>query len=67
MNHHQLESDLEHLEHVLTRISDADHIPLSYWRKRIDDLYAAARIPTQKSRAQRLTEALRALEAREQQ
>jgi hypothetical protein len=64
MNHHQLESDLEHLEHVLTRITGTDHIPLSYWRKRVDDVSAAASIPAQKTRAQRLDEALSALESR---
>lgn len=64
MNHHQLESDLEHLEHVLARISGGDRIPLSYWRKRIDDVTAAASIPSQKTRAQRLDEALIQLEAR---
>lgn len=64
MNHHQLESDLEHLEHVLGRISGAEPIPLSYWRKRVDDVSAAARIPAQKSRAKRLHDALNALESR---
>jgi hypothetical protein len=64
MNHHQLESALDHLEHVLARISGTDHIPLSYWRKRIDDVSAAARIPAQKSRARRLDEALSVLESR---
>jgi hypothetical protein len=64
MNHHQLESDLEHLEHVLARITGTDHIPLSYWRKRVDDVSAAASIPAQKTRAQRLDEALSALESR---
>jgi hypothetical protein len=64
MNHHQLENDLEHLEHVLARISGGDRIPLSYWRKRIDDVNAAASIPSQKTRAQRLGEALNELEAR---
>ena len=61
MNHHQLESALDHLEHVLARISGTDHIPLSYWRKRVDDVSAAARIPAQKNRARRLDEALSAL------
>lgn len=64
MNHHQLESALDHLEHVLARISGTDHIPLSYWRKRVDDVSAAARIPAQKNRARRLDEALSALESR---
>ncbi len=64
MNHHQLESDIEHLEHVLARISGADHLPLSYWRKRVDDVTAAARIPAQQRRARRLDEALSALESR---
>ncbi|MBN3763082.1 hypothetical protein [Burkholderia sp. Ac-20365] len=64
MNHHQLESTLEHLEHVLARISGTEPIPLSYWRKRVDDVTAAARIPAQVNRARRLDEALSALELR---
>jgi hypothetical protein len=64
MNHHQIELDLDHLEHVLARISGTDHIPLSYWRKRVDDVTAAVSIPAQKNRALRLNEALSALESR---
>jgi hypothetical protein len=64
MNHHQLESDIGHLEHVLARISGTDHLPLSYWRKRVDDVTAAARIPAQQTRARKLNEALSALESR---
>ncbi|CAD6562117.1 hypothetical protein LMG24235_07553 [Paraburkholderia sabiae] len=64
MNHHQLESDIEHLEHVMARISGTDHLPLSYWRKRVDDVTAAARIPAQQTRARKLDEVLSALESR---
>lgn len=48
----------------MARISGTDHLPLSYWRKRVDDVTAAARIPAQKNRARRLDEALSALESR---
>ncbi|MEM5344753.1 hypothetical protein [Paraburkholderia azotifigens] len=49
---------------MLARISGTDHLPLSYWRKRVDDVTAAARIPAQQRRARRLDEALSALESR---
>ncbi|MGF6757818.1 hypothetical protein [Paraburkholderia sp. GAS334] len=66
MNHHQLEKDIEHLEHVISRLTDQDRIPLSYWRGRIDRVLGAALVPSQASRVKRLCEALRALEARMQ-
>jgi hypothetical protein len=66
-SHHQLEKDLEHLEHVISRVSSADHIPLSYWRNRIKSVTeGAAFMPSHASRVKRLNEALRALEAREE-
>ncbi|MGF6244401.1 MULTISPECIES: hypothetical protein [Paraburkholderia] len=65
MNHHQLEKDIEHLEHVITRISAADRIPLSYWRSRLKSILGAALVPSQASRLKRLNDALSALEARE--
>ncbi|HVE10242.1 MAG TPA: hypothetical protein VNE00_23505 [Paraburkholderia sp.] len=63
MNHQQLETDLQHLEQVLTHLSSDDRIPLSYWRKRVDDVSVAS-VPAQRSRVARLNEALQALEAR---
>lgn len=63
MNHHQLEKDIEHLEHVIARISAADHIPLSYWRGRLKLILGAAMVPSQASRVRRLNDALSALEA----
>jgi hypothetical protein len=66
MNHHQLEKDIEHLEHVIARISSEDRIPLSYWRDRIDRVLGAPLVPSQASRVKRLNEALRALEMRVQ-
>jgi hypothetical protein len=63
MNHQQLETDLQHLEQMLTRLSSDDRIPLSYWRKRVDDVSVAS-VPAQRSRVARLNEALQALEAR---
>ncbi len=66
MNHHQLEKDIEHLEHLLPSIATADRpLPLSYWRDRIDGLSGVARVPSQVNRVNRLKEALRALEARQ--
>lgn len=68
MNHLQIEKDIEHLEHVLPRIATADRpLPLSYWRDRVDGLSGAARLPSQVNRVKRLTEALRALEARQEE
>jgi hypothetical protein len=64
MNHQQLETDLQHLEQVLTHLSSDDRIPLSYWRKRVDDVSSVASVPAQRSRVARLNEALQALEAR---
>jgi hypothetical protein len=66
MNHHQLEKDIEHLEHVISRISALDRIPLSYWRNRIKSVAEGKLVPSQASRVKRLTEALRALEQREE-
>ncbi|MFC0399064.1 hypothetical protein [Paraburkholderia rhizosphaerae] len=66
MNHYQLETDIQHLEQVLTHISLNDRIPLSYWRKRVDSLTSVASVPSQRSRVKKLNEALRALEVRAQ-
>jgi hypothetical protein len=65
MNHDQIEKDIEHLEHVISRISPADGIPLSYWRNRINSVSAAGLVPSQLNRVKRLSEALRALEMRQ--
>ncbi|NKJ48175.1 hypothetical protein CIC12_15785 [Burkholderia sp. SG-MS1] len=65
MNHHQLEKDIEHLEHVISHISAQDRIPLSYWRNRIDSVSDAVRVPAQASRIKRLNDALSALEGRQ--
>ena len=65
MNHHQLEKDIEHLEHVITHISAEDRIPLSYWRTRIDSVSGAVRVPAQASRVKRLNAALSVLEERQ--
>ncbi|MGA3246837.1 MAG: hypothetical protein ABSD12_01440 [Paraburkholderia sp.] len=66
MNHHQVEKDIEHLEHVIGRISASDRIPLSYWRNRLKSILGAAMVPSQASRVKRLNDALSALEARQQ-
>jgi hypothetical protein len=67
MNHHQLEKDIEHLEHLLPRIATADRpLPLSYWRDRVDGLSGVVQVPSQVSRVNRLKEALRALEVCQQ-
>jgi hypothetical protein len=64
MNHHQLEKDIEHLEHIIGRLSGRDRIPLSYWRGRLDSVSNANLVPSQVLRVKRLNEALRALERR---
>ncbi|MFM0736863.1 hypothetical protein PQQ51_06415 [Paraburkholderia xenovorans] len=65
MNHHQLEKDIEHLEHVISHISAEDRIPLSYWRHRLDSMSGATLVPAQASRVKRLNAALSALEERQ--
>ncbi|RAS21877.1 hypothetical protein NDK50_35970 [Paraburkholderia bryophila] len=62
MDHHQLEKDIEHLEHVISHISAQDRIPLSYWRGRIDSVSGAVRMPAQATRVKRLNAALSELE-----
>ena len=64
MNHHQLETDIEHLEQIMRRITTADRpLPLSYWRQRLEGVWREVRLPTQVKRVEQLSEALRALEA----
>ncbi len=65
MNHDQIEKDIEHLERIISRISLADGIPLSYWRNRTNSVSGAALVPSQADRVKKLSEALRALEARQ--
>jgi len=65
MNHHQVEKDIQHLEQVMTRISAADRIPLSYWRNRLKSVMGFALVPSQASRVRRLHATLSALEAGE--
>ncbi|MGV2289753.1 hypothetical protein AAHK20_13665 [Trinickia sp. YCB016] len=62
MDHCHVELDLEHLERIVARISAGDRIPLSYWRKRVNSVLAAARLPSQIERAKRLSGALESLE-----
>jgi len=64
MNHHQIEKDIQHLEHVITRLSLSDRIPLSYWRSRVDAMPTAELVPSQALRVKRIREAICALEAR---
>ena len=64
MNHHQLEKDIEHLEHIIARLSGRDRIPLSYWRGRLASVSSANLVPSQALRVKRLDEALRVLESR---
>ncbi|WGS54662.1 hypothetical protein LFL96_27030 [Paraburkholderia sp. D15] len=65
MDHHQLERDIVHLEHVISHISAADRIPLSYWRSRIDSVSGAVRMPAQANRIRRLDAVLAELELRQ--
>jgi len=63
MNHHQIESDIRHLEQVVRRLSGSDRIPLSYWRKRVDSVLTAELVPSQAQRVRRISDALCELEA----
>ena len=64
MAHELVETDLVHLEQVVARISASDHIPLSYWRKRVHAVLAAACVPSQLTRAKALIRLLDTLETR---
>jgi hypothetical protein len=64
MDNYQLESELHHLERVLSHISAEHRFPLSYWRNRLNMVLAARLVPSQLTRARRLDEQLRALEMR---
>ncbi|WP_374193438.1 hypothetical protein [Trinickia mobilis] len=50
------------MERIVARISAGDRIPLSYWRKRVNAVLAAARLPSQVERAKKLVNALDLLE-----
>jgi hypothetical protein len=65
MDHHQLEKDIQHLEHVISHISAEDRIPLSYWRSRIELVSGAVQMPAQANRVKRLNAALSALESQQ--
>jgi hypothetical protein len=65
MNHQQLEKDIEHLEQIISHISAADRIPLSYWRNRLESVSGAVLVPSQATRVKRLDAALCALEKRQ--
>lgn len=67
MDHHQIEKDIEHLEHVIARLSGADRIPLPYWRRRLESVRGANLVPAQVLRIRRLDEALSQLESRARQ
>ncbi|WP_437437782.1 hypothetical protein [Trinickia violacea] len=50
------------MERIVARISPGDRIPLSYWRKRVDSVLAAARLPSHIERAKKLIGTLDLLE-----
>ncbi|ACC74408.1 hypothetical protein PPMP20_22015 [Paraburkholderia phymatum] len=64
MDNYQLESELQHLERVLGHLSAEHRLPLSYWRNRLNAVVAAQLVPSQRTRARKLDEQLRTLEAR---
>jgi hypothetical protein len=64
MDNYQMESELQHLERVLGHIAADHRFPLSYWRSRLNKVLAAALVPSQRARARRLDEVLKALESR---
>ena len=63
MDHHYIEKELAHLERVITHISAADRIPLSYWSARIDEIGTARLAAAHRRRWSRLQETLRQIEA----
>jgi hypothetical protein len=64
MDNYQLESELQHLERVLTHVGAGHRFPLSYWRNRLNTVLAARLVPSQRTRARKLDDLLRALETR---
>lgn len=62
MDHHYIEKEIAHLEQVITHISAADRLPLSYWRARVDEIGAAKLAAEQHRRWHRLQETLRQIE-----
>jgi hypothetical protein len=64
MDNYQLESELHHLERVLSHMAAEHRFPLSYWRNRLDAVLAAPLVPSQRTRARKLDDLLRTLETR---
>lgn len=63
MDHHYIEKEIAHLEQVITHISAADRLPLSYWRARVDEIGTARLAAAQHRRWHCLQETLRQIEA----
>lgn len=61
MLHHELESELKHLERVLPH-AHRGPFPPSYWHKRVAALTAAGRHPQHSARIERLKKAIREIE-----
>ncbi|MEX3931571.1 hypothetical protein AB4Y32_07065 [Paraburkholderia phymatum] len=64
MDNYQLESELHHLERVLSHMAAEHRFPLSYWRTRLNTVLAAPLVPSQRTRARKLDGMLRTLETR---
>ena len=64
MDNYQLESELQHLERVLSHMAAEHRFPLSYWRGRLNAVLAARLVPSQRTRARKLDDLLRVLETR---
>lgn len=62
MDNYQLESELQHLERVLSHMAAEHRFPLAYWRNRLNTVLSAQLVPSQLKRARRLDDLLRALE-----
>ncbi|MBN3767564.1 hypothetical protein [Burkholderia sp. Ac-20365] len=64
MDNYQLESELQHLERVLSHMAAEHRFPLTYWRNRLNAVLSARLVPSQLKRARKLDDLLRALETR---
>jgi hypothetical protein len=64
MDNYQLETELKHLEQVLGHVNVEQRFSLSYWRSRLNKMLVAQLVPSQRARAKRLDDMLRALESR---
>jgi hypothetical protein len=50
MNHLLIETDLAHLEQIITQVASSHGLSLSYWRNRVDSFLSMSLMPAQRKR-----------------